>query len=126
MLALDTDAEPVLEVDPLYSGLTKVPSLDLAPDLDLHDPDLLDETTLGLLELCDTLLELDLGIGDDPLTEAPDTDPLADPPLSSRETEALLEELLGGVLLIGGVLGGVLLLDKPPADLLDEDLDPEL
>ena len=123
LLALDTDDELVLEVDPLYDGLTKVSSL----DLDLPGPDLLDEATLGkpsdrgLLETepLDKLLELDLGIGDDLLTEAPDTDPLADPPPSSRETEALLEELLGGVLLTE-------LLDEPPADLLDEALSPEL
>ena len=119
LLALDTDDEPVLEVDPLYDGLTKVTSL----DLDLSGPDLLDEATLGLLELLDKLLEVDLGIGDDLLAEAPDTDPPADLLSPSRETEALLEELLGGV------LGGVLLitpLDEPPADLLDEALSPEL
>jgi hypothetical protein len=50
LLALDTTAEPVLEVDPLYKGLTKLTSLDLAGDLDLHDLDPLDDTTLGLLE----------------------------------------------------------------------------
>jgi hypothetical protein len=52
--ALDTTAEPVLEVDPLYKGLTKLTSLGLAGDLDLdldlHDLDSLDDATLDLLE----------------------------------------------------------------------------
>ena len=130
LLKLDDDDELVLEVDPLYDGLTKVSSL----DLDLLGPDTLDKARLGkpsdrgLLEadLLDGLLELDLGLGDESFTETLDTDLLSDPAPTSREPETPLEELFGGVLHIGGVLGGVLPLDKPPGDLLDDDLDPEL
>ena len=87
LLTLDADDELVLEVDPLYDGLTKVSSL----DLDLLGPDTLDEARLGkpsdrsLLEadLLDGLLDLDLDLGDDLLTEPLDTDPPADLLLSS-------------------------------------------
>ena len=146
LFKLDDDDELVLEVDPLYDGLTKasstsvllllteVPLRSSSLEPDLLSPGPLDEARLGKLpdrslleaDLLDGLLDRD-SLEDDPLTEPLDKDPLADLLLTSWDNDALLEELLGDLeaLLPGSVLLAELP-DDPPGDLLGEATNPDI
>ena len=137
LLKLDDDDELVLEVDPLYDGLTKASSTavlllltevplrssSLEPDLLSLDP--LDEARLGKLpdrslleaDLLDGLLDLD-SLEDDPLAEPLDRDPLAEALEVTRPGSALLAELpddLPGDLPGEAANPGITSLDELPA-----------
>ena len=127
LLKLDDDDELVLEVDPLYDGLTKasstsvllllteVPLRSSSLEPDLLSPGPLDEARLGKLpdrslleaDLLDGLLDRD-SLEDDPLAEPLDRDPLAEALEVTRPGSALLAELP----------------DDPPGDLPGEATNP--